>query len=341
MPHSIVLIARQSVLWTFAAIAILAPFGTRAADFTSTQTITRIAFGSCSSPEVAQPIWSAVEDAAPDIWIWTGDVIYADTTDIRRHRKLYDMQSNYPRYQDFRDERQVLGTWDDHDYGKNNSGKEYPIKELSQSAFLDFLEEPSSSPRRDRKGVYASYLYGTEDERLKIILLDVRYHRDPPGSQADILGSDQWEWLESEIKSPDADLVLLVSATVVTTFEHRGEKWADYPLAKERMLKAIRMSPVPVVLISGDLHFAEISKTEDSSLQWPLLEVTSSGMTHSSTGAYYKSSIRTGHIYYGLNFGLIEIDWGNRSNEVSLQVRDADGLARAAYTTVFKKSDEN
>ena len=121
-------------------------------------------------------------------------------------------------------------------------------------------------------------------------------------------------------------------------YEHKGEKWADYPLAKERLSEAIGTSPAPVVILSGDLHFAEISKVSTPALRWPLVEVTSSGMTHSAMGAYYKSSIRVGSIYYGLNFGLIEINWGRWSNKVSLQVRDTDGLPRISETVVYKKT---
>jgi alkaline phosphatase D len=299
-----------------------------AADFNSRQVVTRLAFGSCNAPEFAQPIWTAVADSDPDMWIWTGDIVYADTTDIRRTRSLYRMQEDYFRYRDLREDVIVLGTWDDHDYGANNAGKDYPAKKQSQAAILDFLDEPPDSPRRQREGIYASYRYGKTGRLLKIILLDLRYHRDPPGPKSSILGDRQWQWLESTLHKNDADLTLLVSSTVVLPTQVGDEKWAQYPRDKARLWAALQRSPSPVVIVSGDKHIGEISKLEDFTRTWPLYEISASGMTHSITGARYPNALRVGHLYTGLNFGLIEIDWHRKETVVTLQIRDADGRVR-------------
>lgn len=42
---------------------------------------------------------------------------------------------------------QVIGTWDDHDYGLNDAGKEYSGKVFTQRLLLDFLDEPEDSKR--------------------------------------------------------------------------------------------------------------------------------------------------------------------------------------------------
>jgi hypothetical protein len=42
---------------------------------------------------------------------------------------------------------QVLGTWDDHDYGLNDAGKELSGKVIAQRLMLDFLDEPEDSKR--------------------------------------------------------------------------------------------------------------------------------------------------------------------------------------------------
>ena len=50
----------------------------------------------------------------------------------------------------------VIGTWDDHDYGINNGGGEFRLKDETRDIFLDFIGEPSDSVRRlDRgSGIY-------------------------------------------------------------------------------------------------------------------------------------------------------------------------------------------
>ena len=53
----------------------------------------------------------------------------------------------------------MLGTWDDHDFGMNNVGREWTEKQFSQIQFLDFLDEAADSVRRQREGVYESYVF--------------------------------------------------------------------------------------------------------------------------------------------------------------------------------------
>ena len=42
---------------------------------------------------------------------------------------------------------QVIGTWDDHDYGLNDAGKEFSGKVFTQRLLLDFLDEAEDSKR--------------------------------------------------------------------------------------------------------------------------------------------------------------------------------------------------
>ena len=43
--------------------------------------LTRIAFGSCAKQSKEQPIWDAINAAEPDLFVFLGDNIYADTRD--------------------------------------------------------------------------------------------------------------------------------------------------------------------------------------------------------------------------------------------------------------------
>src|SRR3546814_12003861 len=54
-------------------------------------------------------------------------------------------------WQELRRKGPVLATWDDHDFGGNNAGANYPMKVESQRLFLEFLDEPKESPRRKRR----------------------------------------------------------------------------------------------------------------------------------------------------------------------------------------------
>lgn len=42
--------------------------------------LTRIAFGSCSKQRMEQRLWPAINNARPQVWLWTGDAVYLDVS---------------------------------------------------------------------------------------------------------------------------------------------------------------------------------------------------------------------------------------------------------------------
>ena len=168
-----------------------------------------------------------------------GDIVYADTDDVTRTRALYRAQAARADYAAVVAQMRVVGVWDDHDFGRNDVGSEYPSRTESQVALLDFLGEPSDSPRRGRLGVYASYELGEGDQRVKLIMLDGRYHRDLPSARGDTLGEAQWTWLERELRTSTARLNLVTSGYQVLPLDHSNEKWGNFPIARARLLDLI------------------------------------------------------------------------------------------------------
>ena len=140
------------------------------ADFT-------IAFGSCNKQDLPQPLWDPIIANQPDVFIWGGDNIYADTPDMDQMEQDYAIQKSNPGYQKLISSTPVLATWDDHDYGKNDAGIEWEYKEESQQKFLDFLDVPQNNERRKREGVYHSKVFNLENGSINVILLDTRYFR--------------------------------------------------------------------------------------------------------------------------------------------------------------------
>jgi alkaline phosphatase D len=283
------------------------------------------AFGSCNQPSLPQPLWNDVRALAPDAWAWLGDIVYADTEDIARTRRLYAEQAARPDYAALVAQAQIVGIWDDHDFGRNDAGEEYPRRVDSQAALLDFLGEPEDSPRRTRLGTYASYVFGKGERRVKLILLDGRYHREPPGERADTLGETQWAWFEHELKSSTARVNIVTSGYQVLPLDHSSEKWGNFPAARARFLELIAKARTPgVVLLSGDRHFAELSCMRGGPLGYPLYELTSSGLTHSYENADEPNRYRVGALYPHRNFGAVRVDWS--AGTLTLEAHGVGGV---------------
>jgi alkaline phosphatase D len=279
--------------------------------------LTRIAFGSCSDEDRPQPLWRPILDRRPELWIWLGDNVYADTGDMAAMRRSYERAKANPGYQALLASTPVIGTWDDHDYGLNDGGREWRMKQPAQQQLLDFLDEPADTPRRRREGVYESYTYGPPGRQLKVILLDTRYHRDPRDTvrfSGDVLGEEQWAWLERELRGSTAQVHLIGSSIQVVAEDHRFEKWANFPAARERLFRLVGQTRAPgVVFLSGDRHIAEISRVDGTAAGYPMYDVTSSGLTHTWRTVYEEANRhRLGSNVVALNFGLLEIDWNAR-----------------------------
>jgi alkaline phosphatase D len=297
-------------------------------------TAQRIAFGSCSRHTSEDQLWNEVNNLRPDIWIWAGDNIYADTHDITKMHEMYERQKNRPGYKKLEENSVIYGTWDDHDYGINDGGKFFSKKKESKSQLLTFLNIPEDAEVRNHEGVYQSYAVGAGKRKVKIILLDTRYFRDTLmasvtkekryqiNPEGDILGEEQWSWLEKELSGSDAKVHIIVSSIQFIANDHGFEKWGNFPKARQRMLDLLtKVKPAFTFFISGDRHMAEISKLDLPGLPYPLFDITSSGLTHTWTIAgTEKNEARTGPLIVDRNFGLIDLNWKKGKPLVNVQL---------------------
>ena len=347
-------ISRRSLLWSL-SLPLLAPgCATFAAKDLVTlrrdlvQPLTRIALGSCLREDRPQPIWLRVAAAKPELFVHLGDNVYGDTKNTSELRSKYGQLWYDAGYQALRRKVPVLATWDDHDFGKNNSGSEFRAKAETKQVFCDFFGEPSNSERRTRNGgIYTSYEYGPLGQRVQIILLDVRYDRSPlvkvtreeravrkarnmgyyranHDPAARMLGDDQWVWLERELRKP-ADLRLIASGTRVLAEETGHEEWANFPRDRRRLFDLIgKTAANGVLFVSGDPHFSEYSKIDDTTVPYPLWDMTSSALNQYNRGK--RRNVRQVVGPFGEpNFGMIEIDWNAPEPIVHLSTRNLKG----------------
>ena len=280
-----------------------------------------IALGSCSKTHRHQPAWDMLLRSRwkPHAFAWMGDIVYTDVKSKyggeKRIRDEYAWQSSHDAYRRFVQEvGTVVGTWDDHDFwGNNAAGTEVPAEEVAvaHDAHVRFIGDPPSSVRWKRKGVYnARYLaYLRGDERrvvdlgdgedgsvsskvsnarvVQLLLMDTRtfLHRE----RHDPLGDEQWAWLERHLAEP-ADVRIVVSSIQVLSNTRRlvypfpVETWAKWPKSRSRLLSLVGNSTGAAVLMSGDVHMAEIAALPPRCVPEMrgrvTVDFTSSGMTH-------------------------------------------------------------
>ncbi len=316
---------------------------------------TRIAFGSCANQNAPQPIWQAVNALRPDVFIFLGDNVYGDTRDMGVLRAKYAQLGAQPGFRQLCRQSTVLAIWDDHDFGENDAGSDYPLKRESQQVFCDFWGEPPDSVRRTRDGIYDAITFESGAKRLQILLPDLRFNRTPirkldlggkpyevwskeleraagevpgpyernPDNRATMLGEPQWQWLERELAKP-ADLRILASSLQVVADFPGWEAWINYADDHQRLLDVMRRQRAHgLFCISGDTHYGELSRL-DRNVPYPLWDLTSSGLTE-VWPVTPPNARRVGDVLRARNFGWIEIDWQRAIPEVTLQIRDESG----------------
>ena len=301
----------------------------------------RIAFGSCLGQDLPMPVWKAVLEADPDLFIFLGDNVYADTHDMNALRSQYAKLAAQPGFQSLRSAIPILATWDDHDYGTNDTGADNPTRDQSQEIFLDFWQVPKDSPRRKQPGVYHSEVYGPPGQRVQIILLDTRYFRSPlktektasdesylpnEDANATLLGSAQWSWLEKQLQVP-AQIRIIGSSIQVVAEDHGGEKWNNFPNERKKLFDLLWKSRATgLFFISGDMHFAELSMM-NGDVGFPIYDLTSSSLNWSEKNwrTVSPNRHRIGVMQVGDNFGMIQIDWKLPDPLIRLQIRDELG----------------
>lgn len=305
--------------------------------------VSRIAFGSCSDPRQPVPAFDAIIRTEPDLMIFLGDNVYADTTDETKLRAAYQVLADDEGFQRIKQTCPVLATWDDHDYGLNDGGAEHPTKAMSQAVFLDFWGVPDDSPRRGREGIYDAQTFGPAGKRVQVILLDTRYHRAPltprpegdhsirggryvpnPDPAATVLGETQWAWLKEQLSQP-AELRLIASSIQFVAEDHGWETWAMFPAERTRLIDLIRETHAHgIIILSGDRHHAELSRLAKGG-PYPLYDVTASALNKPGLESDEPNRHRVGDRYPRANFGLMTVDWNADEPAATLRIIDRDG----------------
>ncbi|CAD8058237.1 unnamed protein product [Paramecium primaurelia] len=248
----------------------------------------KIAFGSCYNYEDPESlIFFEIAKHKPDTFVWLGDAAYvtSKTNQNRRMSELNETIIEYkfnltkynPGYQKLLNATQINGIWDDHDYNERDGIYSNPVKEMTRQLFLNFLDVKIDDERRFKKdGIYYSFKL----KNTKIILLDVRWNRNP--EQQDVLGQNQWIWLENELQDNEVDLFIIGSGSQILPNDRLFiDVW--YLSSRNKLLSILKGKNV--LLMTGDVHFAEILQDPCTNI----IEVCSSGLSY---GSHYRNILR-------------------------------------------------
>jgi len=300
-----------------------------------------LGFGSCITEKRDQPIWKAIEKENINEFFFMGDNVYGDSKD----GLLKEMEISYMKQKDMFPKwlytKKLNAIWDDHDYGKNDGGAEYPLKEQAQRLFLEFWNVDKDDARYSQKGIYFNEEKVILNNKINLIALDTRYHRssldqeDKPyypttDETKTMLGKDQWKWFE-EILKIESDIIIIVSSIQVLPTNHIFEKWHNFPHERSRLLGLLKFTNKPVIILSGDRHKAGLYEKDN------IIEMTSSSLNKPISrplsmiwDIFSKESdeLLIRDMYYRENYGLLKI---LPNKKMIIQLKDMEGKEIFSY----------
>lgn len=302
-----------------------------------------LGFGSCMDLRRSQSFWTALNSRPFNHFAFLGDNLYPERDTLEELQKSYEKLAHSEGLTELRRRVSVSAIWDDHDFGADNADSSLPFKVQSLSLFKGFWPQDYAS---ETDGVHSCRYFSHQGRRIHLILLDTRYHRTAYGIAADnnpgdpfyeklhsepaLLGSRQWEWLEEQLNAP-ADLKILCSSIQVLSADHRFEKWSNYPGEHERLLKCLARISSPTLLLSGDRHMHEISKTQLVSGR-TLYDFTSSGFNKAEGLSRFERNRSRVQRNLGDGFGEVRIKWLDDAAIVTMSMIDKDGDTRFSLT---------
>ncbi len=244
-------------------------------------------FGSCAmyrkgvmpaiSPVGSFDIFNTMRKEETDFMIWLGDNVYYEGKDTESYENMFRRNLKVredKRLNGFLRSMPHYAIWDDHDYGPNNSGKEFSMREEGLKVFQEFWANPSYG-NEETPGIFTQFSYADAD----FFMVDVRYHRDEAHSKGGrMLGEEQMKWLKEALLASKANYKFIAYGTQVLISESRFDSYYQYKGEREELINFLEEQDIEgVVFLSGDRHFAELHKRKINGSY--VYDVTSSPLT--------------------------------------------------------------
>jgi alkaline phosphatase D len=269
-------------------------------------------------PGTAGKIFKTMKNSKPDFNVWLGDNVYYfghhyRSFDNMFHRWL-QIRNKFKPLNNFLSTVPQYAIWDDHDFGPNDSGKHFKLKDSALMIFKHFW--PNDYPAQSQlNGNYFTF----RQHDIEFFMTDVRYFREHPCDSCDFLGETQLIWLKNKLMLSDAAFKFIAMGTQLLNTNGFGESYDQYKREQQDLINFITTNNIKgVVFLTGDKHYSEVCRREING--YPVYDFTCSPLTTMALprkllGAYNNGDRVSGSDYAKKNFGKISIT-GKPSNRV-------------------------
>ncbi len=254
--------------------------------------------GSCSyinEPAIDRPgkpyggdssIFESMAKEKAAFMLWLGDSWYTREVDYFDEWGLWNRASHdraAPVLQNFLKSTSHFAIWDDHDYGPNDIGMNYILKDKSRNVFMNYFTNTSYG--MGGEGIYSMVSYSDVD----VFMMDDRWWRSAdtmkdsvngkPNPDKKMWGKTQLKWLKNSLLYSRASFKIIATGSQVLNPVSTSDKLLNCPAEYNELMNFLGDNKINgVVFLTGDRHHSEIMKVERSGT-YPLYDITSSPLT--------------------------------------------------------------
>ncbi|HZH35991.1 MAG TPA: alkaline phosphatase D family protein [Flavisolibacter sp.] len=293
----------------------------------------------------------ARENAA--FMLWLGDNWYTREVDYFSQWGLWYRAHHHrrqPVLQNFLKAMPHLAIWDDHDFGPDNSGKDYILKEESRAVFQSYWLNKSYG--QNGEGIFTQYSHGDVD----IFMLDDRWWRSSdrlpdslngqPNPEKRMFGPQQMDWLKNSLLNSDATFKIIATGSQVLNPVSPVDKMQAFPVEYNDLMAFLVNNRINGVLfLTGDRHHSEIIRTERQGT-YPLYDITCSPLTAGTSPTFPPAEQNNAYRVFGFtgkrNYGRFSIAGAKGQRTLTVQFTGAGGerLGQWAVTEADLKTPE-
>jgi alkaline phosphatase D len=304
--------------------------------------------GSCAyfnEPEFDRPgkpygsdssIFETMANTRAAFHLWLGDNWYTREVDYTsswglNYRASHDRAT--PVLQKFMASMPQYAIWDDHDYGPNDAGKSYQLKDESRRVFMNYWLNPAYG--EEGKGIYTVLSYSDVD----IFLTDDRFFRSEdetpdsingqPNVNKSYFGKMQLEWLKNALIFSKATFKIIATGSQVLNPYSNFECMKKYSAEYYELMDFLAAQKIRGILFfTGDRHHSEVIKMERPGL-YPLYDITTSPYTSGIgkvKGAELNNLVRIpGTLVEAQNFAKISVTGSKKERELKVEFIGSKG----------------
>ena len=273
-------------------------------------------------------IFDSIYKKKPDLMLWLGDNIYLRNADWNTRTGIYyryTYDRSLPELQPLLGGVHHYATWDDHDYGPDDSDRSFVHKTIAQEAFTHFWGNPSFG-MPGMPGVMTAFNWGDVD----FFVLDNRTYRSPQRKKTGdhtMLGHQQLEWLMDGLITSRATFKVVVLGSMFLTEAPTGQNYAArYAEERKYVLRRLEDEAVKnVIFLTGDKHLTELSRLVNAKGH-AIYDLSVSPLTASANTRPYENRLQVdGTLVQQRNFATLQFTGPLDARVLTLRVFDSHG----------------